>query len=470
MTKRIDKLLEETEKLSRENKELLRQLREAKETIDLIKTGNIDALVVSHKNDLKVYTEKTTDKIFRTLIEQMNEGAVTLNKDGTILYCNSCFSKMVDLPLQKVIGAPFRTFIEDSSKKHFESLFKQGWEVNSQNEICINTTGGKVKSVLMSANTLSVDNTFTLSVILTDLTIQNKNQGELKVKARQLERNNIDLENANKELAFQNNEKEKHAAELSRANNDLTTFTYVSSHDLQEPLRKIQIFASCILNEKENHLSDKAKKYFQRMQETANRMQRLIEDLLTYSRTKSDERVFESTDLNLLLNEIKVDLEDIISAKKAVIEASNLCQVSVIPFQFRQLLFNLMMNSLKFSKPNIPPHIVIENEVISGNQINKSLLLSLRTASGRGPDIQNKLSSQKKYCHITFTDKGIGFDPKYKDRIFEVFQRLHSFDEYPGTGIGLAICKRIVENHGGIIKATGELNKGARFDIYIPAE
>jgi light-regulated signal transduction histidine kinase (bacteriophytochrome) len=108
---------------------------------------------------------------------------------------------------------------------------------------------------------------------------------------------------------------------------------------------------------------------------------------------------------------------------------------------------------LKFAKPNVAPHIIIKSEVSTGNKLNIE-----------------KLEGQKEYCHITFSDNGIGFDPQYEDRIFEVFQRLHSFDDYKGTGIGLAICKRIIENHHGIITATGKLNEGARFDIYIPVK
>lgn len=263
---------------------------------------------------------------------------------------------------------------------------------------------------------------------------------------------NKDLKNKNKELAIQNEEKEKRAAELTIANKDLETFNYISGHDLQEPLRKIQNFAAIILEEEEKNLSDKGKGYFKRMQETANRMQTLIEDLLTYSRTKTIEHNFEKTDLNIILNEVKNNLEEIIVKKKAIIEPVNLSEVNIIPLQFRQLMHNLIGNSLKFSKPDLSPYITIACKIEKGNKL-----------------AIEKLSPESNYCHIIFTDNGIGFNPQYQVRIFEVFQRLHSYEEYKGTGIGLAICKRIVENHNGIITATGELNKGARFDIYIPA-
>ena len=431
MAKNIKALLEETERLNKENKELQQQLREAKESIDAIKTGNIDALVIANDKALKVYTEKTADKTYRILIEKMHEGAVTLNEDGTILYCNSYFANMVNVPLQKVIGTKFKNFIGDSSKECIEALLKQGREYATKEEGYIYTKDGTAIPVLMSVTILSLDNNFVLSIILTDLTIQNKNQEELKWRTKQLEQKNIELESANK---------------------DLTSFTYVSGHDLQEPLRKIQNFVTCILLEEEKNLSETGKGYFQRMGQTAKRMQALIEDLLTYSRTKSSERKFEKTDLNMILDEVKIDFEEIIQEKKATIEVANLCEVNIIRFQFRQLMHNLISNSLKFSKPQTPPLIIITSKIIQGGKLNNE-----------------KLSSKIDYCHMTYIDNGIDFDPQYNERIFEVFQRLHSQEEYKGTGMGLAICKRIIENHNGIITASGKLNKGAQFDIYIPA-
>ncbi|MCW3072463.1 MAG: domain S-box protein [Bacteroidetes bacterium] len=276
---------------------------------------------------------------------------------------------------------------------------------------------------------------------------------ELAFQNNEKEKRATELSIANTELAFQNDEKEKRAAELSIANKDLTTFTYVSSHDLQEPLRKIQNFVVCILREEEKNLSATGKGYFLRMRETARRMQNLIEDLLTYSRTKSTEHKFEHTNLDKIMNEVLSDFEEILKEKKAAIEYSALGHADIIPFQFRQLLHNLVTNSLKFSRPDIPAHIIVKSKIINGKDAGHP-----------------KLSAEKNYLDITFSDNGIGFDPQYKELIFEVFQRLYSFDEYKGTGIGLAICKRIAENHQGIITAIGKLDEGAAFNIFIPVE
>jgi light-regulated signal transduction histidine kinase (bacteriophytochrome) len=235
-------------------------------------------------------------------------------------------------------------------------------------------------------------------------------------------------------------------------NKELQSFAYISSHDLQEPLRKIQTFSSQLLEKEYDHLSDKGKEKFIRMQVAANRMQTLIDDLLAYSRTNTTERVFEKTDLNKIIEEVKEDLKEDLKQAHALIETSNMCEVKIIPFQFRQLLYNLISNSIKFSKEKDHPHIKIESEIDSGKKFNI-----------------DKLSKEVTYCHISISDNGIGFEPQYSEKIFEVFQRLHGKHEYSGTGIGLAIVKKIVENHNGVVTASGELNKGATFDIYIPA-
>ena len=421
---------EEAEKLNKKIKTLQQQLKKANKSIDAIKNGNIDALVIQGKKDIKVYTEKTADKTYRILIEKMHEGAVTLNEEGTILYCNSYFAHLVNLPLQKVIGEKFKKFIGDSSKERLDALIKLGWKSPSQDEITLYTNEARSTCVLMSVNTVSLNNTPVLSIILTDLTIQNNNKNEMERRAKELEQKNKELENANK---------------------DLTSFTYISSHDLQEPLRKIQNFVTVLLEEEEGNLSEIGKGYFSSLSKTAKRMQALIEDLLLYSRTKTSDHKFEKTDLNLIIDEVTNEYEEVIKEKKATIEAANLGKVRIIRFQLHQLMQNLISNSLKFSKPQTAPRIIIKSRHVPGSKL-----------------INEKLSSQINYCHVTYTDNGIGFDPQYNERIFEVFQRLHGQNEYKGTGMGLAICKRIIENHNGIITASGKVNKGTRFDMYIP--
>jgi two-component system CheB/CheR fusion protein len=159
------------------------------------------------------------------------------------------------------------------------------------------------------------------------------------------------------------------------------------------------------------------------------------------------------------MEETKKELSESIRGKSAVIEIGQLCEANINPLQFRQVMNNLVANALKFSKSGVPPHIIIKSKIGEGVQFQNE---NAGLAGGR-------LSPQKKYCHLSVSDNGIGFDPIYKDQIFEVFQRLYGKDEYPGTGIGLAIVKKIVGNHNGVITATSEPDKGATFDIYIPA-
>jgi len=245
---------------------------------------------------------------------------------------------------------------------------------------------------------------------------------------------------------------------LILSNKELEQFAFIASHDLQEPLRKIQTFADLILEKEYNALSDKGREYFQRMQVAARRMKILIQDLLDYSRTGASEQKLEKADLTKIVNEVKNELEELIHEKKAVIETTNLGEANINPSQFRQVISNLTTNALKFSRPGVPPRITIKSTIAEGDKLqNENADLS-----------GGSLSPNKNYCHLSFTDNGIGFDPQYKDKIFEVFQRLHDETNYSGTGIGLAIVKKIVEYHNGVITATAEVNKGARFDIYIP--
>ncbi len=235
-------------------------------------------------------------------------------------------------------------------------------------------------------------------------------------------------------------------------NKELEAFAYISSHDLQEPLRKIQTFATRIAEKEKQNLSEYGKDYFSRMQNAAVRMQTLIDDLLAYSRTNNAERRYEATNLSLLVEEVKADFQEELQQKGATIEIGEMCTIDIIPFQFRQLLYNLVGNSLKFSVADRPPHIKIQSTIIAKNPLEK-----------------NPLDTFESYCHIQLADNGIGFEQQYGEKIFELFQRLHGRATFMGTGIGLAIVKKIVDNHDGLIKARGEVNQGATFDIYIPA-
>ena len=237
--------------------------------------------------------------------------------------------------------------------------------------------------------------------------------------------------------------------QLIRSNMELEQFAYIASHDLQEPLRKIKMFVDRI-EEKEEQLSEPAKDYFIRIQNATHRMQLLIENLLYYSRIIKSEANSHIVDLNSLLLKVKEELRDTIQDKKAVIVSDKLPSLSITEFQFQQLFINLLENSFKYQKENVPPHIKISYSVVQN--------LNVLNVSANG----------SAYHKISFTDNGIGFEQQYAEKIFILFQRLHARQEFAGTGIGLAICKKIVENHNGFITAISEIGKGATFDIYLP--
>ena len=244
---------------------------------------------------------------------------------------------------------------------------------------------------------------------------------------------------------------EERNLELERNNKELSAFNYVASHDLQEPLRKIQTFLSRLEDKESGKLSEAGLSYMERIKDAATRMRMLIDDLLQFSRTNKADKAFEFVDINLLLEYAQQDLAEIINEENAVITSSKLPFIHVIPFQIQQLFLNLISNSLKYKDKNRIPEIQI-----SYNKVKPS-------------DEPKLLKPKKPYYHkIVFTDNGIGFSNVYAENIFVLFNRLHNKDEYSGTGIGLSICKKIVENHQGFIFGNGTPHVGATFTIYLP--
>ncbi len=244
----------------------------------------------------------------------------------------------------------------------------------------------------------------------------------------------------------------KQNVKLEANNQELQAFNYVASHDLQEPLRKIETFISRLIDKDYNNLTEDGKLYVSRMNNAASRMRNLINDLLQFSRTTRTEKIFETTNLNTVYNNSIQELSHTIEEKHAVIFCDELPILqAAIPFQMQQLFVNILGNSLKYSKEDVPPiiHITYE-EVINDNY-----------------NILPK-NNKAKFNRIVIADNGIGFEQEYENKIFELFGRLHGKQEFSGTGIGLAICKKIIENHNGYIGTESVVNVGSKFIIYLP--
>jgi len=260
-----------------------------------------------------------------------------------------------------------------------------------------------------------------------------------------------ELKQAENEIRKITDELIRYNKELEQTNKALESFTFVASHDLQEPVRKIRTFLNLIAEKETGNLSEKSKDYMNRTIRAATQMQQLIHDLLLYSRTTSSSEHFKKTDLNNIIRDVTTELKDVIEEKHASIETEKLPELEVIPFQLHQFFINMISNSLKFAGADRKPHVKIKADIADQNSIEL-----------------NNSNGYKKYHRITISDNGIGFDSRYDEKIFDLFQRLHSKHKYSGTGIGLAICKKIIENHDGFITAHGEPDKGATFVVYLP--
>lgn len=242
---------------------------------------------------------------------------------------------------------------------------------------------------------------------------------------------------------------------LEQSNNDLQQFASVASHDLQEPLRKIQMFSKMIkdtINKNENGDSEETAHYVNKIIHSSDRMRSLITDVLNYSRLSENNNTFEMTDLNKVVKGIIEDFELTIKEKNATIDVRDLPVLPVIPGQIRQVFQNLISNALKFSKKSVPPYITIYGQPLAKRSF-------MSNAQEGGP-----------FYSISIADNGIGFDPQFSNNIFNLFQRLHSKDKFEGTGIGLAITKKIVEKHNGLIRADSKEGVGATFVIILPSK
>jgi len=373
---------------------------------------------------------KMSEERYHKMIAEVQDYAIILlDENGIVQNWNAGAEKIKGYSSKEIIGKSFKTFYTEEDQK------------NGLPGKLLNTAKEQGKAVQEGWRVRKDGSRFWGSIVITAL---HGKEGQL-----------IGFSKVTRDLTQQKMADDKLSAytrELEIQNSELEQFAYVASHDLQEPLRKIQTFAELI----QARSNDKAfaKRYFEKLEASARRMSELIKSLLDYSRISRDlaGKVPEPApvDLNEVLSEVQQDLELLIEEKKATIISEKLPVIKGKQTQIGQLFSNLISNSIKFTKTD--PVIHIRASVVSGDGI---------------PDLPANMR-QRAFHKLSFEDNGIGFEQKYDKMIFSLFQRLHGKQDYAGTGIGLALCKKIVESHGGIINASSEPGKGATFNVYLP--
>lgn len=407
---------------------------------DEIRKKNIQLLHISDKL-------KESEKQYRGLAETLPIMMFLVNPAGEVIYTNEWFISYFGstykgvntiLPWKELLHA------EDylSMNKELEKIFKSNNSYSTQARLKHKNTGKFLWHLISFVPVKNDKNTITQwTGFFVDINAQKNIEEALK--------DNIELKEAHTKLVEYQKRLEEKISELNISNHELEQFAYIASHDLQEPLRKIIIFSN-LLDDKLKDIDEESKMYFNKIISSSKRMTILINDVLDWSKISKTKIEFTSVDLNIIIEDVKSDLEMVMRQKQAVINMAALPVVMGVPLQLTQLFTNLISNALKFCKKL--PVINITSSKLTLNEIEESKILD----------------HEMSYMEIKISDNGIGFEQEYNEKIFKIFQRLHGSTDYTGTGIGLAICKKIVENHNGIISAKGNPGNGATFTIVIP--
>jgi two-component system CheB/CheR fusion protein len=274
-----------------------------------------------------------------------------------------------------------------------------------------------------------------VGMIVTDLSEKKQNEQLIKIHTETLRKKNVELEHLNKSL---------------------DQFAAIASHDLQEPLRKIKTFTALLKEKCNKTLSVDSNELIEKIKRSSERMSLLINDVLNFSRIVNMENMFVKTDLNQLLDNTLKDFDLLITEKNASVQIGGLPVVEAIPSQINQLFYNLVGNALKFSKCGKPASLSISSRILSSEEAENEF------------NVRFNLNRQLSYAEISFKDNGIGFEQQFAEQIFSIFERLNNQEQYTGTGIGLALCQKIVQHHHGGIRAEGKEGDGSIFYVLLP--
>jgi PAS domain S-box-containing protein len=423
MTGAINMLVDITER-----KNIEKALRESEAQYRMLATS-LEKKVEEKIQDLEAKTNELqqSEERYHKMVEEVEDYAIILlNKEGIIQNWNKGAEKIKGYREEEIVGKSFRVFyLPDDLKNNLpgQLLERAEREGKALHEGWRKRKNGSAfwGSIVLTALHDDQGRVFGFSKVTRDLTERKLLEEKMKEYTAQLE--------------FQNKELEQ--------------FVYAASHDMKEPLRKIHLYNSFIADNPHNRLDEKSREFLNRSVNASERMSRLIDDLLTYSRSTSHIETYAEVDLNKVIEDITGFHNEEFEQKKVSIHAQNLGSIKAVPFQIKQLMFNLIDNAVKYKHPDRDVVIQIRNELVNGAVVNNP-----------------KAEAGRQYYKISVTDNGSGFDSGHAGKIFEIFQRLHT--NVKGSGIGLAICKKIVQNHNGYIHAIGEPGKGASFHIYLP--
>jgi len=406
------------EELLLEIESLKSQLFDAANVIEAIKEGSVDALVVHNGGEPQIYSIESADYTYRILIEKLGEGALSITDTGLILYCNDYFAKLIGISSEKIIGT------------YFSQYFKNPDECGQLLSEVISTGSGKAEVEIVDSHELAVNISMTdlrptvaaIGVVVTDLTQKRKHEQEL--------------------ISYQH-DLEMKVEELNNTNANLEQFIHVISHDLKEPLRKILMYTSRLNLET---MGIDNQNPVNVIKSSAQRLDSLVDDIVKFALSAIKDEVSD-VDLNEVVKDVADDLEFLIRDRVAVIDVDSLPVIKGSKVQMRQLFANLIVNAIKYGKQDIPPAIKVTQEYV---------------------EERDSFNRRTKYLKINIQDNGIGMDKQYLSKIFVIFQRLHLRTEYSGNGIGLSICKKIMENHNGKIEVDSVLDGGSTFSLFFP--
>jgi len=449
--------LETQEQLLLELEDLRARLDEAEDTLRAIRSGEVDALVVSGVGGEQVYTLKGADHSYRVLIEDMNEGALMMTLDGVILYSNRRFAEMIKTPLERVIGSMISTWIVPDSQDILQVLLlKDDTETRRHGEITLLASDGALVPGHLSTNVLQMEETQKLfCLVVTDLSESKRNEAltasekltqQLLAASSQSRLALLsvieDQKQADEEIHRLNAELEQRVfertAELENVNKELETFSYSVSHDLRTPLRSIEGFSQVLLEDYQDTLDDTAKSYLDRVRKATQHMGNLIDDMLKLSRVTRSEFYRASVDLSTMVREILEKLQKDNSDRTVDVIIQEGVFVNGDPNLLNIALENLVGNAWKFTSREEKSQVEFGTTVKEGKTV------------------------------YFIRDNGVGFDMTYVDKLFGAFQRLHTTLEFPGTGIGLATVQRIINRHGGQVWVEAKVGKGATFYFTLP--